>query len=320
MIWIDYPTLLDDLRVGDRLIIGDGAISLRVVADRARRGRGADRDRRAHPGSTRRAPAVRTDATCHADRRGPRARRPGGGGRRRLHRRVVRARRGRHPRRRRRGRRPGRSSSPRSRPPRRSPTSARSSTSPTPIMVARGDLGIDCPLEDVPAPPEDDHRALRRVRRAGDHRHPDARVDGDRAVADARRGDRRRQRHLRRHGRADAVGRDGDRPRPGAGRGDDGPHRRARRARGPLPRLGGPPRPHPARALGLDQRPDHGRPDARRLAGGRRRRRHRDPVLHVARSHRQGDGAVPARGAAVGAVAQPAHTERARRCRGASSR
>ena len=32
IIRIDYPTLLDDLRTGDRLIIGDGAISLRVVA------------------------------------------------------------------------------------------------------------------------------------------------------------------------------------------------------------------------------------------------------------------------------------------------
>ncbi len=32
VIRIDYPTLLDDLRTGDRLIIGDGAISLRVVA------------------------------------------------------------------------------------------------------------------------------------------------------------------------------------------------------------------------------------------------------------------------------------------------
>jgi pyruvate kinase len=31
MIRIDYPTLLDDLRTGDRLIIGDGAISLRVI-------------------------------------------------------------------------------------------------------------------------------------------------------------------------------------------------------------------------------------------------------------------------------------------------
>jgi pyruvate kinase len=29
---VDYPTLLDDLRVGDRLILGDGAISLRMVS------------------------------------------------------------------------------------------------------------------------------------------------------------------------------------------------------------------------------------------------------------------------------------------------
>jgi pyruvate kinase len=32
VIWIDYPTLLDDLRVGDRLILGDGAISLQIVS------------------------------------------------------------------------------------------------------------------------------------------------------------------------------------------------------------------------------------------------------------------------------------------------
>jgi pyruvate kinase len=30
-VWVDYPTLLEDLRVGDRLILGDGAIHLRVV-------------------------------------------------------------------------------------------------------------------------------------------------------------------------------------------------------------------------------------------------------------------------------------------------
>ena len=35
------------------------------------------------------------------------------------------------------------------------------------VMVARGDLGIDCPLEDVPAPAEADHPPLRRGRRAG---------------------------------------------------------------------------------------------------------------------------------------------------------
>jgi pyruvate kinase len=32
VIWVEYPTLLEDLRAGDRLIIGDGAISLRVVS------------------------------------------------------------------------------------------------------------------------------------------------------------------------------------------------------------------------------------------------------------------------------------------------
>jgi pyruvate kinase len=32
MISVDYPTLLEDLRIGDRLILGDGAINLRIVA------------------------------------------------------------------------------------------------------------------------------------------------------------------------------------------------------------------------------------------------------------------------------------------------
>ncbi|HEX6659960.1 MAG TPA: pyruvate kinase, partial [Ilumatobacter sp.] len=32
VIWIDYPTLLDDLLVADRLILGDGAISLQIVS------------------------------------------------------------------------------------------------------------------------------------------------------------------------------------------------------------------------------------------------------------------------------------------------
>jgi pyruvate kinase len=39
VIWIDYPTLLGDLHVGDRLILGDGAISLQMIAIESEGGR-----------------------------------------------------------------------------------------------------------------------------------------------------------------------------------------------------------------------------------------------------------------------------------------
>ena len=74
------------------------------------------------------------------------------------------------------------------------------------VMVARGDLGHRLPDRGRAAPPEADRPPLRRGGRAGDHRDADARVDDHRAVADPRRGQRRRQRRLRRHRRRDAVG------------------------------------------------------------------------------------------------------------------
>ena len=70
-----------------------------------------------------------------------------------------------------------------------------------------------------------------------------------------------------------------------------------------------------AERLGREQRtwagdtvgPDHRRRHPRRLAGGRRRRRHGDPVLHAQRPHRPGDGPLPAERPADRAVAGPAH-------------
>ena len=63
------------------------------------------------------------------------------------------------------------------------------------VMVARGDLGVEIPAEDVPGWQKDIVRECRHGRQAGDHRHADAGIDGDVADADPRgslrRGDRR---------------------------------------------------------------------------------------------------------------------------------
>ena len=85
------------------------------------------------------------------------------------------------------------------------------------IMVARGDLGIELPIEDVPARAEAAARALRTPLEAVDHRHADAGLDGAVVAADPRRGVRRRERDLRRHRRGDALGGDGDRRLSGRG-------------------------------------------------------------------------------------------------------
>ena len=56
------------------------------------------------------------------------------------------------------------------------------------IMVARGDLGISCPLEDVPHLQKVDRPLVRRRGDARHHRHPDAGEHDHRADADAGRG------------------------------------------------------------------------------------------------------------------------------------
>ena len=109
------------------------------------------------------------------------------------------------------------------------------------------------------APAEADHPRRARAREAGDHRDPDARVDGASSRADARGGQRRRQRDPRRQLGADALRRDGDRRVPGRGGRVHGPDRARGRAE---PRL-------PASAAGGERRADGRERDVeRRLRPG----------------------------------------------------
>ena len=71
VVTVDYPTLLDDLDPGDRVVIGDGAITLRRGADDVdevcRRGRDRRRARRVAPACTCRAERVATSRPTAED-------------------------------------------------------------------------------------------------------------------------------------------------------------------------------------------------------------------------------------------------------------
>ena len=174
-------------RQGDPILIDDGKVRLRVDQGR--------RHRRHDPGRGRRQ-GQRPQGHQPARRGGQRARAVGEGhGRpalgaatsRRLHRAVLRALapptssdvRADHAR----GGRACSRSSPRSRSRRRSTTSTRSSTAFDAFMVARGDLGVECPLEDVPFLQKRVDRQGPPQRQAGDRGDPDARVDDHQPAA-----------------------------------------------------------------------------------------------------------------------------------------
>ena len=99
------------------------------------------------------------------------------------------------------------------------------------VMVARGDLGVEVPFEELP---EEHHQDLHLPRQARCYRHSDARVHGKESAPDPCRGFRRCKRSLRRHLRYHAVRRDLCRQVSGRDRCYHEPHRRERRAHHPL--------------------------------------------------------------------------------------
>gem|GEM_PF-5844230 len=125
------------------------------------------------------------------------------------------------------------------------------------IMVARGDMGVELPSEEVPLVQKRADRQGQPAGQTGDYGDADAGLHGPEPAAHPGRSDRRGQRHLRRDGRGDAFGRDGGGPLPRRGRANDGPDRPQER-RGPGLRQVAGPAPHGGQPHGgRSHRPRH---------------------------------------------------------------
>ena len=147
------------------------------------------------------------------------------------------------------------------------------------FMIARGDLGVEMPLEQVPGPAEADDPHRPPLRQAGGRRDPDARIDDHLAGADPRRSVGRLDRRVRGRRRRHALGRKRLRPVSGRSRGDDEQGRDGGRDRRQLPRH----HPRPGRRARSHRRRRHLR---RHPAGRRNARSRRHRHLHLVRLDR----------------------------------
>ena len=166
------------------------------------------------------------------------------------------------------------------------------------VMVARGDLGVEMQIEEVPIVQKQIISLAGRAGAAGDHRDADARQHGRLLAADPRRGHRRRQRDPRRHRRRDALPGERGRAVPGRVDRDAGDDRQAHRADAAVPRLE-----RAARAARPPRPGVHAR--LRGDADGARARARRAGVPDAVRPLGAADLRPPADGADLRALARP---------------